>query len=97
MELGRMWNQLGEGEKAPHVAKAAKLSEEYKVEMEKYSKNKDKLGDVEVKTCGDAKGLEPIADDEANMEAGDDDEVNMEEAVHEEKDVAEKEESDENV
>ena len=95
MELGRMWNQLGEEEKAPLVVKAAKLSEEYKVEMEKYSKNKDKLGDVEVKTSGDAKGLEPIAD-EANMEAGDDDEVNMEEAVHEEKDVAEKEESDEN-
>jgi len=82
-ELGRVWNQLGEEEKAPHVSEAAKLSKEYKVELENYLKrNKEKLGDMEVKNSGDIEGLETAVDDEVNMEAGDD-EVNMAEVVHE--------------
>jgi len=85
LELGRMWNQLGEEEKAPHVLEAAKRSNEYKVQMENYlKKNKEKLGDME--------GLEPGHDDEVNMGAGDH-EVNMQEVVHEAVDGAEEQRS----
>ena len=83
LELGRMWNQLGDEEKAPHVLEAAKRSTEYKVQMENYLK-KNKLGDME--------GLEPGHDDEANMGAGDH-EVNMQEVVHEAVDGAEEQRS----
>ena len=85
LELGWMWNQLGEEEKAPHVLDAAKRSNEYKVQMENYlKKNKEKLGDME--------GLEPGHDDEVNMGAGDH-EVNMQEVVHEAVDGAEEQRS----
>lgn len=92
MELGRVWNQLGEEEKAPHVLEAAKRSKEYKVEMEKYmKKNKEKLGDMEVTNSGDIEGFKPGDDDEVNMGAGDG-EAN--EVVHKADDGAEKEDSD---
>ena len=84
-ELGRVWNQLGEEEKAPHVLEAAKRSNEYKVQMENYlKKNKEKLGDME--------GLEPGHDDEVKMGAGDD-KVNTQEVVHEAVDGAEEQRS----
>jgi len=91
LELGRVWNQLGEEEKAPHVSEAAKRSKEYKVELENYlKKNQEKLGDMEVKNSGDIEGFKPGDEDEVNMEAGDD-EVNMQEVVHKADDGAEKE------
>ena len=93
LELGRMWNQLGEEEKAPHVLEAAKRSNEYKVQMENYlKKNKEKLGDMEVKYSGDIEGLEPGHDDEVKMGAGDD-KVNTQEVVHEAVDGAEEQRS----
>jgi len=75
VELGRVWNELGEEEKASHVSEATKLKKEFKVKMERYLKNKEKLGDME--------GLE-ADDNDGNMEesvheAGDV-EVNIEEA-----------------
>ena len=91
LELGRVWNQLGEEEKAPHVLEAVKRSKEYKVEMEKYmKKNKEKLGDMEVTNSGDIKGFKPGDDDEVNMDA-DDGEAN--EVVHKADDGAEREDS----
>jgi len=85
VELGRMWNKLGEEEKAPYVSEATKLMKEFKEEMEKYSKNREKLVDME--------SLESNNDDvnmeESVHEAGDV-EVNMEGANKE----AEKEDPD---
>jgi len=90
LELGRVWNQLGEEEKAPHVSEAAKRSKEYKVELENYlKKNQETLGDMEVKNSGDIEGFKPGDDDEVNMEAGD--EVNMQDVFHKADDGAEKE------
>lgn len=93
LELGRVWNQLGEEEKAPHVSEAAKRSKEYKVKLENYlKKNQETLGDMEVKNSGDIEGFKPGDEDEVNMEAGDD-EVNVQEGVHKADDGAEKEDS----
>ena len=68
-----MWNKLEEEEKAPYVSEATKLMKEFKEEMERYSKNEEKLGVME--------SLESNNDDvnmeESVHEAGDV-EVNME-------------------
>jgi len=85
VELGRLWNELGEEEKAPYVAEYTKQWKEFKVKMKNYSKmdvmeekesdDMDEIGD------SNSESLE-TGDVEVNMEvileAGQYVEVNME-------------------
>ena len=84
VELGRLWNELGEEEKAPFVAEYTKLWKEFKVKMKNYSKmdvmEEKESDDMEETGDGNVESLE--TDDvevnlEVNLEAGDA-EVDME-------------------
>ena len=89
VELGRLWNELGEEGKAPYVAEYTKLWKEFKVEMKNYSMSNKKMDVMEEKEGDDmeetgdgyVESLE-TGDVEVNMEvileAGQYVEVNME-------------------
>jgi len=110
VELGRLWNELGEEEKAPYVAEYTKQWKEFKVKMKNYSKmdvmEEKESDDMEETGDGNVESLE--TDDvevnlEVNLEAGDvevdmevdDVDVNMKEIVQEASDEVEEEDNDE--
>ena len=78
VELAKVWNELGEEEKAPYVSEYTKLWKEFKVEMNNYMKSKktkdvmyEKEGeDMEERGDGSIEGLE-TGDVEVKLEAGD--------------------------
>merc|ERR1719289_538958 len=110
VELGRLWNELAEEEKAPYVAEYTKQWKEFKVKMKNYSKmdamEEKESDDMEETGDGNVESLE--TDDvevnlEVNLEAGDvevdmevdDVDVNMKEIVQEASDEVEEEDNDE--
>jgi len=101
VELGRLWNELGEEEKAPYVVEYTKQWKEFKVKVKNYSKMdvlEEKEGDdMEETGDGNVESLETgdlEVNLEVNLEAGDvevdmeadDVDVNMEEIVQDAED-----------
>ena len=75
VELGRLWNELGEEGKAPYVAEYTKLWKEFKVEMKNYSMSNKKMDVMEEKESDD---MEEIGDSNSESLKTGDVEVNLE-------------------
>jgi len=79
VELGRLWNELGEEEKVPYLSEYTKLWKEYKVEMNNHLKSSVKgKRRTDVMDEKEGEDMEEVGDGSIKVLETDDVEVNLE-------------------